>query len=205
MISATGTCNKRRREIVHSPRKARFPAGFTLLEVMVVLVLIGIIFGFAVLSFSGDDLAGTLEQETRRLMTLINLANDEAVMRGEDFAMRFTDDGYTFLMLRPDGWQEPENDRLLRARTLPAGISVAIEVEGELQDPDKIGNEKSGDEKSGDGKSGDEEHVSPQVFILSSGEMTPFAAIFSAEQSRYRYHLVVSQLGEQEWEVEEMF
>jgi hypothetical protein len=35
--------------------------------------------------------------------------------------------------------------------------------------------------------------------------MTPFAATFSAEHSEYRYHLVVSPLGEQEWEVEEEF
>lgn len=190
MISATGTWNNRRRQDLPTRRPTLDPGGFTLLEVMVVLVLVGIIFSFAVLSFGGDDLAESLERETRRLVTLINLAGDEAVLRGEELAMRFTDDSYTFLVLRADGWQEPEGDRLLRSHTLPKGITVNIEVEGELQDL---------------GKTGDKDYASPQVFILSSGEMTPFAATFSADQSEYRYHLVVSQLGEQEWEVEEEF
>lgn len=155
-----------------------------------VLVLVGIIFSFAVLSFRGDDLSELLERETRRLVTLINLANDEAVLRGEELAIRFTENSYTFLTLRVDGWQEPEHDRLLKAHTLPKGVTVKIEVEGEIQDL---------------GETEDEDYLSPQVFILSSGEMTPFAATFSAEHSEYRYHLEVSPLGEQEWEVEEEF
>ena len=39
----------------------RRSAGFTLLELMVVLVLIGIIFSFAVLSLGGDDYAELME------------------------------------------------------------------------------------------------------------------------------------------------
>ena len=41
---------------------ARRSAGFTLLELMVVMVLIGIIFSFAVLSLGGDDYAEMMEQ-----------------------------------------------------------------------------------------------------------------------------------------------
>ena len=190
MISATGICNNRERMARSAERPVSSTAGFTLLELMVVLVLVGIIFTFAVLSFGGDDLAEALERETRQLVTLINLANDEAVLRGDELAIRFTDNSYTFLMLHANGWYEPEGDRLLKAYTLPKGITVSIEVEGELPDL---------------GKTEGEDSVSPQVFILSSGEMTPFAATFSADQSQYRYHLVVSQLGEQEWEVEEVF
>ena len=44
---------------------------------------------------------------------------------------------------------------------------------------------------------------SPQVFILSSGEITPFSATFMSLQSTYRYHLSVSLLGKVSWEVEE--
>ena len=47
--------------------RPRRSAGFTLLELMVVLVLIGIIFSFAVLSLRGTDVSDLMEQETRRL------------------------------------------------------------------------------------------------------------------------------------------
>ncbi|MGB5541107.1 MAG: prepilin-type N-terminal cleavage/methylation domain-containing protein, partial [Gammaproteobacteria bacterium] len=42
---------------------ARRPAGFTLLELMVVMVLIAIIFSFAALSMRGDDIAEIMERE----------------------------------------------------------------------------------------------------------------------------------------------
>ena len=91
---------------------------------MVVLVLIGIIFSFAMLSLGGDDLGEMMEQETRRLATLLGLVSDEAVLRGEEMAVHFTEDGYEFLVLNDDQWQAPEDDRLLQARSLPADIEL---------------------------------------------------------------------------------
>lgn len=175
----------------------RSAAGFTLLELMVVLVLIGIIFSFAVLSFGGDDLAEAMERETHRLATLVSLANDEAILRGEEFAIRFTDDGYDFLVLTASGWQATVDDHLLKPHHLPAGIFMRVEVDG---DPPGLGGP---DEDSGDDEDDEEVAIIPQVFILSSGEMTPFSAIFEADQSRYRYHLSISLFGQPEWEVEE--
>lgn len=175
-----------------SVQPSRFRSGFTLLELMVVLVLVGIIFTFAVLSFGGDDLAEALERETRRLVTLINMAGDEAVLRGEELAIHFTENGYTFLVLQGDVWRVSADDRLLRAYTLPEGMHVRLEVDAE---PPGLTSVEADDEIS----------LTPQVFILSSGEMTPFTASFEADQSRYRYHLIVSLLGEPEWEVEETF
>jgi general secretion pathway protein H len=174
-------------------RVFRFCRGFTLLEIMVVLVLIGIIFSFAVLSLGSNDLAEAMERETRRLVTLIDMANDEAVIRGEEFAIHFTEKGYAFLVLQTEGWRELEDDRLLKSHELPEGISVRIEVEG---DPPALGLPK---------KKKTEDSETPQVYILSSGEMTPFSATFAAEQSRVRYHLTASMLGALDWEAEKAF
>jgi general secretion pathway protein H len=170
----------------------RFCRGFTLLEIMVVLVLIGIIFSFAVLSLGRNDLAEAMERETRRLVTLIDMANDEAVIRGEELAIHFTEKGYAFLVLQTEGWRELEDDRLLKSYKLPEGISVRIEVEG---DPPALGQPKKKAEDS----------ETPQVYILSSGEMTPFSATIAAEQSRLRYHLTASMLGALDWEAEKAF
>jgi general secretion pathway protein H len=142
-----------------------------------------------------------MEREAHRLATLVSLANDEAVLRGEELAMRFTEEGYEFLVLGVTGWLDHEDDGLLKPHTLPPGLSLRVEVDGDppgLQLPEQ-------DDKAEEGEEEDDKDtiIIPQVYILSSGEMTPFSAIFEADQSRFRYHLTISLFGEPELEVEE--
>jgi general secretion pathway protein H len=173
-------------------------AGFTLLELMVVLVLIGIIFSFAMLSLRGTDVSDLMDQETRRLATLLELAADEAILRGEELAVHFTDDGYEFLVLQDGTWQSSGEDRLLKAYSLPADIELRLEVEDDLPELGKLAGQ--GDQ---DNEEDGEEKLAPQVFILSSGEITPFSVTLLSLQSTYRYHLTVSLLGKVSWEIEE--
>ena len=182
---------------------ARRSAGFTLLELMVVLVLIGIIFSFAVLSLGGDDYAELMEQDTHRMMTLLGLASDEAVLRGDELAVLFAEDGYSFLILDEDQqWRATSEDGLLKSYALPEGVDLRLEVEGEppiltatsIDDIELLENDPDEDE---------EEELQPQVFILSSGEMTPFTVTFMSRQSRIRYRLTASLLGTLSWELEE--
>ena len=173
-------------------------AGFTLLELMVVLVLMGIIFSFAVLSLRGTDISDLMEQETRRLATLLELASDEAILQGEELAINFEDDGYEFLVLQENSWRSPGDDALLKAYSLPAEIELRLEVEGELPELNSFATQEDRDSEADE-----EENLTPQVFILSSGEMTPFSVTFRSFHSDYRYHLTVSLFGEVSWEVEE--
>jgi len=180
----------------------RRSAGFTLLELMVVLVIIGIILTFAMLSVGGDDIGELMEQETHRMTTLLELASDEAVLRGEELAVLFSEDGYEFLVLNEERWQTTTEDGLLKAYTLPADIELRLEIEGE---PPILTASAAEDEEVVDEAEDEEEELQPQVFILSSGEMTPFTVILMSPQSRLRYHLTASLLGSLSWEVEETF
>ena len=75
---------------------------------------------------------------------------------------------------------------------------LRLEVEGE---PPEL-NAMTEADQNGDGKQ-DDNSLEPQVYILSSGEMTPFAATFLSLQSEYRYHLKATVLGQVSWEIEE--
>ena len=164
-----------------------------------VLVLIGIIFSFAMLSFGGDDYAELMEQESHRMTTLLELASDEAVLRGEELAVLFSEDGYEFLVLIENRWQATEEDGLLKAYTLPPGVELRLEIEGEPPILTAAAAAEDEDREDRD----EDEPLEPQVFILSSGEMTPFTVILESRQSRFRYHLTASLLGSVSWEVEE--
>ena len=49
-------------------------------------------------------------------------------------------------------------------------------------------------------RSFEEEAESPQVFLLSSGEMTPFVVTFSAAETEQRFQIKASLLGQLELE-----
>ena len=131
--------------------------GFTLLEVLVVVIIIGVVISFAVLSVNNDD--KTLEEETRRLQALIELTGQEAVLQGRELALEFNDDSYEFLALGEDNkWQPIKDDEVLRPRTLPDNLAMDYEPEGQKLTL----------------KGMDEEKTPPRIYFLSSGEMTPF-------------------------------
>jgi len=157
--------------------------GFTLLELMVVLVIIGVILSFATLSTGGDSRAEQMQREARRLIALIDMASEQAILRSEQLAIRFGDVDYEFMLLRAGKWVALEDDGLLRARELPKGIELRLELE----------------ENAPPGLQA-EETEAPQVFLLSSGEMTPFTLTFSAPESEQRYVIKASLLGRLELE-----
>lgn len=157
--------------------------GFTLLELMVVLVIIGVILTFIGLSGGGDSRAEQMQREMRRLAALIELASEEAMLRSEQLAIRFGETDYEFMILEADQWSPISDIPLLRPRELPKGIELRLELQ-ENQPPGLTA----------------EEAESPQVFLLSSGEMTPFILTFSAPETERRFQVKASLLGRLELE-----
>jgi general secretion pathway protein H len=157
--------------------------GFTLLELMVVIVIIGVILTFAGLSTGGDSRAEQMQREATRLMALIDMASEQAILRSEQLAIRFGDEDYEFMLLQEGKWAALQDDGPLRARELPKGIELRLELEENPPPGLKA-----------------EDAEAPQVFLLSSGEMTPFTLTFSAPESEQRYVVKASLLGRLELE-----
>ena len=122
--------------------------GFTLIEVMVVMVIIAILITAVSLSLKGDRVGDALGEEARRLTALLNLAREEAVMRDRDLGLVLASDGYFFVQqtdgdgamnkdASPNGaaaetvgsaeFMPLVDDTLFRARTLPPGAVLRFE------------------------------------------------------------------------------
>jgi general secretion pathway protein H len=99
--------------------------GFTLIEVLVVMLIMGLIVGLASAIVRPDD-RGLLRVEADRLAQLLDLAASEARLTGNPMAWTADATGYRFWRERPDGeWTEARDSDLLRARTLPRGMAIA--------------------------------------------------------------------------------
>jgi general secretion pathway protein H len=161
-------------------RLSHSPPGFTLIEIMVVIVIIGVILSFATLSIGSGGLEQKLEQEAQRLASLLQLASQEAIMQSQEMGVSFEPHRYEFYILQGQQWQKlTASDNIFRPRTLPVGIQVEIRLEGEPIILNEVKN-------------------TPQLLILSSGEFIPFEIIFFVEEvnENLRYLLKGSTIGE---------
>ena len=104
---------------------SRRGGGFTLVEMLVVMMIIGMFLGLVVATTGPDDRA-LLRLEADRLSQLLDFAAAEAQLAGRPIAWTAEESGYRFWRAGEDAsWLEIRDNELLRARTLPRGVSVS--------------------------------------------------------------------------------
>ena len=168
-----GTLNKAKSKLFFCHLNFCRAHGFTLLELLVVLVIVAILFSFATLSIRSNSPEDSIKKEALRLDRLIQLALEEAVLKNIEYGLEFKQDSYQFLTYNDEKWQAVSHDKLLRKRDLPDEMEIELLIE---QTDIIIGS--TAEEDSEDGNK--EKEAKPQIFLLSSEEITPeFSAIFS--------------------------
>lgn len=169
----------------------RSQSGFTLIEMMVVLVIIGIIVSSVVLSVRTDDLDEHMETEMRRIQALLNLAREEAVLQGEEIALTVKSDRYLFEVFDYDKntWQPITDDRVFRERTVVDGTELALKV-------DNLEVKFGKTEEAAEAMAGEKKIPPPRIFILSSGEVMPFELILRTLDQTVQYSLKAELDGE---------
>jgi general secretion pathway protein H len=175
---------------------------FTLIEILVVLVIVGILTAVAFLSFGilGDD--DSMDREVRRLSTLIELVSDEATTQGRDYGLEFMTGGYRFVEYDPllNQWFEVIGDDFLEQRQLDEGVEFELFLEERrvLLHSEAQETEREDDEEQQTPRRDLTDDYLPHVLIMSSGDVTPFELRFLRDVDRSEITLEMTLVGEME-------
>lgn len=110
--------------------------GFTLLELLIVVVIAGITLGLVTLNAMPSE-RQSLQGEAQRIALLMQLARDEAIVRNQPIAFDATQEGYRFLIRDNGQWVLLARDELLRERTFER--SPTLLTINPVQNPDMPG------------------------------------------------------------------
>ena len=163
-------------KIMHATRPTLIH-GFTLLEIMIVVVTISILSSFLIVSLQGRDKTIQFENEAKRLNHVMVLAREEAILNSDILGVRFRKNCYS-LMLRKNNEWKAYNDRVFGPHEIPHGIEFELFINDVITPLPR-----------------DESPKSPQITIWPSGEVSPFELKIKGSLAESNYTLIGNELG----------
>jgi general secretion pathway protein H len=114
------------REYRRAGRSLVRTAGFTLIELMVVLMVIGVVAGMVTMSAAPSP-QRELRADADRLAQLLSLAREEAQVRGAPIRFEADGSGCRVVVFRDREWRPITDDRDLRPRPWASETRVAVD------------------------------------------------------------------------------
>jgi general secretion pathway protein H len=178
-------------------------SGFTLVEILVVVVIIGIVASMVTLSVGVLGRDREVEDQTRRFWAVLQQAREEADLQSLDIGVFVSDNAYEYLLFdqRRGAWQPIYDDKLYERRELPEGLRFRLWLEGReiVMKPGAV--DRSDEEE--------DKKWAPQIAVLSSGEIAPFELRIERDSTDALWRVVgladndlrMEQRGNNEWVV----
>lgn len=165
-------------------RFATRQAGFTLLEILVVLIIVGLLASLAVFSFGGSSQQRELKNEVRDLYLLMQTASEQAVLNNRELGLQVIEEGYQFVAYEDEsGDWAASGERLFRPGSFPEWLVVTKFIESDA--PRLVSAE---------------DELRPDVVFFSSGETTPFEIEFTVGKNSDYLHILASDgVSDLEW------
>lgn len=148
--------------------------GFTMIEIMVVIVVLGLLASLAIVNLGGGGQQREMTNKIRELYVLMQTASEQAILNNEELGLVIDEQGYRFVVFdeQEEQWKS-QSERLFQGRGFPEWMSVTLFTEGDIP------RLASGEEDEEEG----ENRLRPDLVFYSSGETTPFELEFMAPDS----------------------
>lgn len=151
--------------------------GFTLIEILIVIVIISIVSGVALITVTNNQ-RKQFENLANMLVNVITLAEQEAILRPATLGLALSENSYQFYDYHtttdPDSnpWQ-PLEDRNLGLHSIPNNVHLSLKIQDK---PAPI-----------NGK--------PQIIISESGDVTPFVIFVGKKDEAPIYQVIGDASG----------
>lgn len=152
-------------------------AGFTMIEILVVLVVVGLLAAMAVVNLGGGTQQRELASKVRELYVLMQTASEQAVLNNQELGLVINEDGYRFLVFDElESEWGGQAERLFRPRSFAPGTLVTPYIEDDMP---RL-------------TSDDDDALRPDIVFFSSGETTEFELELLTAGSRDRVYRIAS-------------
>lgn len=186
MISVTGTYRTSNRML-----KLRH-AGFTLMEVMLVILLMGLAAAAVTMSIGNSGPQQALERTAQQFIAATELVLDETVLSGYFVGIVVEKTSYQFVYYKDSKWNPLEKDRILSEKQMDPGVTLNLVLDGlplvQEDETEESWFEEPLIEPSAEDK---KKHPEPQILLLPSGEMSAFELSFIAKTDQGEIDVLV--------------
>lgn len=149
--------------------------GFTLIEILVVVVIVSILTVLGVQMISSGSVERNLQQHGKILQASIEFTCDQAVLQNIPYGLSLSQTGYAFSLFTNQNWQEAIYQEASLSKVLTDGSKLSLSLDGQnvvLEDeleatPDMI----------------------PQIVCDTTGELTNFSLEISDATNQHHYQL----------------
>lgn len=149
-------------------------AGFTLIEIMIVVLIISIVTSVGVLTISRNN-NKEIEMFAKELTQVIKMAEEQAMLQPTELGLMMHDQAYQFAALQTaDNTKAPHwsalDDNVLGQHVIPEQIEVRVDTHS----PQTVDEDENAQK-------------SPQLVISTNGDVTPFTIYVGKKGAKPRF------------------
>lgn len=149
-------------------KKIKTSKGFTLIEILVVIVIMGILLATAATSMNFMNSERKVKTEAVELKTMLGTAEQEAILLPAVLELKIDANGYQFFRLTAGKWKPLSHDNLSHSNAFANVIVPKVTTSDKTK----------------------------QIVFSSSGEVQPFQIDLSDEKHSVLYRLQLNQDGQ---------